>query len=322
LLKQIGSDKLDVEGLSKHQGDHSKLLSRLDGMQEFAATLQSKTALVETELFGMATTSSSADMKQAKHSFKQKIEGLAGQIDELKSRVSAIENAPLLGEAAKLEAGCKDVGSKVGRMFALFGIDGLANPAATVPSGGNMAPMKVRLTTYSGYADNVLRDLAKLEREVLGNSYNSPDRSQRSSASIKDSAAMLAEKLNDIQQRVTTVANAPISNDMLRTEAAASSLSSRALALAKRVGLDGKISQQGEVSPQQGSTLKVRAAALEAVLDKVQTSTAVLEDELAGNAGQLPAQMQQDGTLKSRVQLLQQRSENLNSRLSTMEQQV
>jgi hypothetical protein len=322
LLKQIGSNQLTATELSKHQSDsHGKLKLRLADLEEFTATLRGKTSMLESELFG-TTSSADTSMKQAGHSFKEKIEAVAGQVDEVKSRVSAIEGNSLLGEAAKLEEGCRTVGAKVGHLFAAFGIDGLANPAATVPSGGNMAPMKARLITYSGYADNVMRDLAKLEYEVLGNSYNIPDRSQKSSASIKESAAMLAEKLNDIQGRATTVANAPISNDVKRMEAAASSLSSRASALAKRVGLESKITQLGEALPPQGPTLKVRAAALEAYLGKVQSSTALLEDELAGNAGEVPAQLQKDSTLKSQVKLIEQRAENLNARLSTLEQQV
>jgi DNA repair exonuclease SbcCD ATPase subunit len=277
--------------------------------------------MLESELFG---TASSADtsMKQVGHSFKEKIESVAGQVDEVKSRVSAIEGNSLLGEATKLEEECRTVGSKVGHLFATFGIDGLANPAKTVPSGGNMAPLKVRLTTYSGYADNVLRDLTKLEYEVLGNSYSRPEHSQNGAASIKDSAALLAEKLNDIQGRANTVANAPIANDVNRMEADAHTLSSRALALARRAGLESKISQQSEASPPQGSTLKERAAALEAYLRKVQSSIALLEDELAGNAGEVPAQLQKDSTLKSQAKLIQLRVENLNARLSTLEQQV
>merc|ERR1719238_2181198 len=130
-----------------HHGHHqdSKLKARLADLESLTASVQEKTNLLETEYFGTTTAEKSVNARgEAAHSFKMKIETLASQVDELKSRLSALESAPLLGEVAKLEEKSTRLGSDAGRIFTSIGAEGVT--ASALPNALHQ-PLKVRLSS-------------------------------------------------------------------------------------------------------------------------------------------------------------------------------
>ena len=245
---------------------------------------------------------------------------MATQVDELKSRLSALESAPLLGEVAKFEENSARLGAEAGRIFTSTGVEGVTD--SKIPNGLHQ-PVKARLSSLEEYAEHVQRNAATLEYEILGSSWNLPSTagdSQRA-GSIKDHAASLGDKLHDLESRLSSLTSAPIVGSVVKMEDAVASLSSRAASVSKNVGLSGKTSLDGLALAPQGSALKPRIAALEGYIGNMQSTTAALEEELAGNVGTMPAQSQKD-TLKSKAKFMELRIENMNSRISALEQQV
>merc|ERR1719181_12208 len=301
-----------------HGGSSNKLKSRVADLEGLTASVHEKTNLLETEYFGTTTAEKSMSARgEGGHSFKLKIETLASQVDELKSRLSALESAPLLGEVAKLEEKSARLGSDAGKIFTSNGVEGVS--ASATPTSLQQ-PLKARLSALEEFAEHVQRNAATLEYEILGNSWNLPASGDAQKAgSIKDHAASLGEKLHDLESRISSLASAPIVGDVSKMEDAVASLSSRAAAVARNVGANAS---PGGVAPApQGAALKVRMAALENSIGNVQSATAALEEELAGNVGTMPAQPQKD-TLKSKAKFMELQVENMNARISALEQQV
>lgn len=298
---------------------HGKLKSRLTALEEYTAGVQEKTDLLETEFFGATTAEKSVNSrKQTTHSFKMQIETVAAQVDELKSRLSALESSPLLGEVEKLEDTTARLGSEAAHFFTSIGVESVTAP--TKPFDGKQA-LKARLSSLEEYAEGVQRNAAKLEYEILGNSWSpTTSGSSRKASCIKDHAASLGDQLNDLKSRLSSLSSAPIVADVGKMEDAVTSLASRASSLSKNVGISAK-APQGMSLASQSSPLKARITSLEGYLGNMQTMTAELEEELAGNVGTAPAHSQKD-TLKSKATFLELQIENLNSRLSTLEQQV
>lgn len=322
LLKSIGVD--GSNGASALELDpsvhsHGKLKSRLAALEEHTAGVQEKTNLLETEFYGTTTAEKAVNSrKQVARSFKMQIEALAAQVDELKSRLSALESTPLLGEVAKLEDTTAHLGSKAAQIFTSIGAESVTTPKK--PSIGNQA-LKARLSSLEGYAEDVQRNAAALEYEILGNSWTPPaSSSSRKASCIKDEAASLGDQLHDLESRLSALASAPIVTDVDKMEDAVTSLASRAASLSKNVGISGKAPQSLHLAPQ-GSPVKARIVSLEGYVGNMQTMTADLEEELAGNVGAAPAQSQKD-TLKSKARFLELQIENMNSRISALEQQV
>jgi len=323
LLKGIGVQSAS-KGVSMlqsghhHGGNSNKLKSRLADLEGLTASVQEKTNLLETEYFGTTTAEKSMSARgEGGHSFKVKIETLASQVDELKSRLSALESAPLLGEVAKLEEKSARLGSDAGRIFTSIGAEGVT--ASALPNALHQ-PLKARLSSLEEYAEHVQRNAATLEYEILGNSWNLPSSGDAQKAgSIKDHAASLGDKLHDLESRISSLASAPIVGDVSKMEDAVASLSSRAAAVARNVGASAS---PGSLTPApQGAALKVRIAALENSIGNVLSATSALEEELAGNVGTMPAQPQKD-TLKSKAKFMELQVENMNARISALEQQV
>lgn len=322
LLKSIGVR--DVRGASVLQVErsghsHGKLKSRLASLEESTRSVQEKTNLLETELFGTTTEGTMGSGKNTGHSFKMKIEVLAAQVDELKSRLSAVKSTPLLGEVAKLEEKTERIGSNAARIFTSIGIESIT--ATGKPPSSNDG-VKARLSSLEGYAEAVQRNAATLEYEILGSSWNLPSSGgSQKTGSIKDHAISLGDMLHDLEGRISALANAPIVGDVGKMEGAATALSSRAAAISKNVGLSSKASQEGSLLASQDSPLKARISLLEKYVVNMQSTTAALEEELAGSVGTAPGQSQKD-TLKSKVKFLELQVENINARISALEQQV
>jgi outer membrane murein-binding lipoprotein Lpp len=156
LLKSIGvmditSQKPASAMEMGHSGhSHGKLNSRVASLEESTRSVQEKTNLLETELFGTTTESTIGSGKNEGHSFKRKIEALATQADELKSRLSAMQSTPLLGDVAKLVEKTENLGSNAARLFASIGIE---NITATKPLSSSSDGMKARLSSLEGYAE-------------------------------------------------------------------------------------------------------------------------------------------------------------------------
>ena len=322
LLKSIGADASNgASALELNPSAHGqgKLKSRLAALVEHTAGVQEKTDLLETEYFGATTADkSSSSRKQVAHSLKMQIESLAAQVDELKGRLSALESTPLLGQVAKLEDSTARLGSKAANIFTSMGVESVTAP--TEPSFGKQ-PLKVRLSSLEGYAEVVQRNAAALEYEILGNSWTSPvSGGSQKAGCIKDHAASLGDQLHDLESSLSALASAPIVADVDKMEEAVTSLASRAASLSKNVGISGKAPQSLSLA-KQGSPLKARLTSLEGYIGNMQTMTADLEEELAGSVGTAPAQSQKD-TLKSKAKFFELQIENMNSRISSLEQQV
>lgn len=298
---------------------HKKLKSRLVALEELTGGVQMKTDALETEFFGTTTADKlSIERKDIAGSFKSKIEAVTVKVQELKGKISALESSPLLGEIAKLEQKAADVGKKSSSIFAVIGVES----AMAVASPGANGVLKERLSALEKYADDVQRSAAALEYEILGNSWNIPvvgGQSQRG-ACIKDHAGSLGNKLNDLESRISALATAPIVGDVSKMEEALTSLATRSTTLSKNVGISDKISEADFNIPKT-ATLTARVAFLQSGVEKMQSTTSSLESELAGNVGTMPAHSQKD-TLKGKAKYLELQVENLNSRISALEQQV
>jgi len=325
LLKSIGvmditSQKPASAMEMGHSGhSHGKLNSRVASLEESTRSMQEKTNLLETELFGTTTESTIGSGKNEGHSFKRKIEALATQADELKSRLSAMQSTPLLGDVAKLVEKTENLGSNAARLFASIGIE---NITATKPLSSSSDGMKARLSSLEGYAEAMQRNAAKLEYEILGSSWNLPTSGDSQKAgSIKDHAGSLGEKLHDLDGRISALTNAPIVGDVRKMESAATALASRAAAICSNVGSSVKASQEGLPLASQDSPLNARILSLEKYVGSLQSTATALEEELAGSVGNAPGQAQKD-TLKSKAKFLELQVENLNARISALEQQV
>jgi hypothetical protein len=192
--------------------------------------------------------------------------------------------------------------------------------APPVPTVGSKA-LKARLRSWDEYVADVQRNAAKLEYEILGTSWNLPSSSDSEKAgSIKDHAASLGERLHDLDSRLSALAAAPIAGDVEKMENAMSSLVSRTASLSNNVGLSNSAPTDLKLAPQ-GAALKERIMSLDGCIQNMESVTAGLEEELAGSAGAVPAQSQKD-TLKSKATFLELQVDNLNSRISSLEQQV
>merc|ERR1719238_1772305 len=240
LLKSIGvhdaSKGVSMLQSGHHHGEsHTKLKGRLADLEGLTASVQDKTNLLETEYFGTTTAEKSMGARgEGGHSFKVKIETLASQVDELKSRLSALESAPLLGEVAKLEEKSARLGTDAGRIFTSIGAEGVT--ASAMPNALHQ-PLKARLSSLEDYAEHVQRNAATLEYEILGNSWNlQTSGDAKKAGSIKDHAASLGDKLHNLESRISSLASAPIVGDVSKMEDAVASLSSRAAAVARNVG--------------------------------------------------------------------------------------
>lgn len=316
LLAGIGASSQGHSLIEAGHHTDSKLLSRVANLESSIGHVQDQVNLLEGELFGSVTAPSARG--ESGHSLKLKIEKSATQVDELRSRLSALESTPLLGEAAKLEEQAGRLGADAARMFASIGIEGIAAPA--IPRD---MPLKNRLGSLEEYTQHLLQGAATVENEIVGNSWNRPasDSFQKSAGnSIKDHAASLGQKLHDLDGRVASVAGSNFISDVTKMEEVVSSLSSRVTAMTNKVGLNGKAPGRLPLAPQ-GTPLKQRLIALEGCINTIQGSTAALEDELAGSAGTMPAHAQQD-TLRGKAKLMEMQLENINGRISTLEQQV
>jgi hypothetical protein len=298
---------------------HKKLKSRLIALEELTIGVQMKTDALETEFFGTTTADKlSNERKDIDGSFKSKIEAVTMKVEELKGKISALESSPLLGEIAKLEQKAADLGQKSSNIFAVIGVESAMAAASPAANG----VLKERLSALEKYADDVQRSAAALEYEILGNSWNLPavgGESQRG-ACIKDHAGSLGNKLNDLESRISALATAPIIGDVSKMEEALTSLATRSTTLSKNVGIGEKISETDFNIPKT-ATLTARVAFLESGVEKMQSTTSSLEAELAGNVGTMPAHSQKD-TLKGKAKSLELQVENLNSRISSLEQQV
>jgi hypothetical protein len=325
LFQSIGVAETTTKSSSLFQSDHhshhhteSKLKARLTELEESTFRVQEKANLLEAELFGTSTADKST-RGESEHSFKRRIETLGGQVDELKTRFSAMESTPLLSDAAMLEANSARLGSEAARIFTSIGIETVN--ASAMPAVVHQ-PLKARLSSLEAYAENMQRNAATLEYEILGNSWNLPAASDSQRAgSIKDHATSLGDKLHDVESRISSLASAPIVADVGKMEDAVTSLSSRAVAVSKNVGINDKTSQDGLALAPQSSPLKRRMAALGGYIGTTQNTIAALEEELAGNVGTMPSQSQKD-TFKSKATFMHLLVENQNARISALEQLV
>jgi len=129
-------------------------------------------------------------------------------------------------------------------------------------------------------------------------------------------------KLEDLHHRLSSLEAAPATRDVDKLEGAITALFSRAATLSKNVGVPAKLPDDtsAALSPK-GSTLKARIAALEGYVGKMQDSMAALEDQLAGSVGSMPAHSRKD-SLKGKIRFLELQTENINARMSALEQQV
>jgi len=323
LLKNIGVEAKGGSMLQSqghhHEDSHAKLRSRLASLEDFSAEVQEKTNLLETEMFGTTTEEKSlSSHKGAGHSVKAKIDALAMQADELKGRLSGLESSPLLGEAVKLEETAASLGSQAGRIFESIGVESIEAPAKLTERS---QPLKTRLSSLEGYVEGVQRNAAKLEYELLENSESLPiSGDSHKAGSIKDYAASLGDQLRDLESRISSLGSAPIVSDVGSMEQAATSLASRLSALSKNVEDNAKVHESVPLAPK-GSALKKRMTALGEYIDNMQTTTAALEEELAGNAGAMPSKSRKD-TLKNTARFMEQQVENMNARIAALEQQV
>jgi len=296
-----------------------KLKIRLVALEEFTASVQAKTNALETEFFGSTTADKPANVrKDSGSSFKGKIEAVSMKIEELKGKISALDSSPLLGEVAKLEQKAASLGNKAKSIFSVIGVESGTAPTAKLAES---SVLKERLNSLEQYADEMQRNAASLEYDILGNSWNLPASGDSlKGGCIKDHAGSLGNKLTDLESRLSTLASAPIVTDVSKMEGALTSLAQRASALSKNVGINGKLSENEFTAPKT-ATLRARITSLESELEKMQSATASLEDELAGSVGTMPAHSQKD-TLKSKANILELQVENLNGRISALEQQV
>jgi ubiquinone biosynthesis protein UbiJ len=327
LLKSIGVDDTTSNGAASllqlgpdaHHG--SKLKTRLAALEQYTAGVLDKTNSLEVNFFGAATAekADSSHKQVERSSFKAQIETVAAQIDELKSRLSTLESSPLLGDVAKLEDTTDRLGAEATQIFTSIGVESVMAPAKPNIAG---EALKDRLSSLEGYTGDLQRNAASLEYEVVGNSWSKPpsvsSRSQSASC-IKDHAASLGDQLTDLKNRLSALTSSPIVADVGKMEDAVTSLSSRAASLSKNVGIDS-LTQDLSLAPQ-GAPLKSRVVSLEGYIGNMQTTTAALEDQLAGKVSAAPALSQKD-TLKSKTKFLELQIENMNSRITSLEQQV
>jgi hypothetical protein len=324
-LSRKASSLLLAVGVSKshslkesHQSD-GKLKSRVADLDGLIAQVQEEVSLLETELFGSATAPASAAQGVEGHSLKVKIDQAAAQVDELRSRISAIESSPLLGEAGKLEEKADRLGQDATRIFAAIGVE----VRHALPSMPKNLPLKDRLSTLEQWATELQKSAAKAENEVVGNSWNrgpTSDSLKAVSNSIRDHALALGEKLHDLEGRVSAVAGSPVLSDVDRMEDNVASVHARVTAISNRVGLNVKAPARLFSSPK-GTPLTQRMAALEGSIKNCVDSMASLEGELLGNVVFAPAHAQQ-GTIRGEVKLMEMELENLNGRITVLEQQV
>jgi hypothetical protein len=325
LLKSIGADDTTSNGASsllelEPESHHGvKLKSRLAALEEYTAAVMDKTNLLEVELFGASTAEKAGSShKQGAHSsFKMQIKKVAARIDELKSRLSTMESTPLLGEVAKLEDTTACLGAEAAQIFTSIGVESVKAPEK--PNIAHEA-LKDRLGSLEGYAEDLQRNAASLEYEIVGSKPTAVSSSSRSASCIKDHAVSLGDQLTDLKNRLSVLTSSTIVTDVGRMEDAVTSLSSRAASLSKNVGISDSLTQDSSLAPQD-APLKSRIASLEAYIGNMQTTTAALEEQLAGNVGKHPAPSQKD-TLKSKAKFLELQIENMNSRISSLEQQV
>jgi hypothetical protein len=336
MLERIGIDGAANNPsrlLTKHN-EGAKLKPRLDDLETFVETLHGQARFLETELFGGSSLGNFA--KDSGHSFKSKLEVLSSQIDDLKSHLSGLENAPILGEVAKLQERSLQVSTNAARLFRSI-IDGSIATSA-LPEDSKQ-PLKARLSSLTEYTEHLADDLLKFEHQVLGTNLSSPAiKASQSAGSIKDRAVSLTDLLHDLESRISILANAPIMADVGRMERAANSLSSRLIAVARKVGYDNnwdatqapmhnkKVTHEAD-SASKGD-LKGRISLLEALFGKVQSNIEALEEQLLGSGSTsevidvpLPAQSQLD-TLRNKASFMQGLVENMKGRISVLEQQI
>jgi hypothetical protein len=296
-----------------------KLKARLGDLEESATRVREKAALLETEFFGAATVSETSMRFRGEtgQSIKKMIEGMAGQVDEIKNRISALDSAPLLDEVSKLEQNSAHLGSEASRVFKSFGMDNM-NPPPLNPNP-NQA-LKDRLRALSGYVENLQHGAGALDNELLGGAFQDQAASYGvSQVSIKNQIVSLGEKMQNLEGRISNLANSPIMSDVSKMENAMMTLSSRTAGVAKNVGLSGQ-TPRISFAPQ-GSPFKARIEALGDSIRNMEGITAALEQELSGNVGALPNQPQNNSPV-AKVKSLEMQIENLNGRISSLEQQV
>jgi hypothetical protein len=335
LLQAVGIDGSSFEARSNALGDgtratyhgagtrathHSSenLHLRIASLEQSTASVQAKTNALELEFFGTTTAEKTNVHVDSGKSFKGKIGTLLAQLEELKGKVSALVSSPLLSEATKLEAKTVQLAEQAKRLFATVGVEGATAPAK--PSGGSV--LKARLFELGEYADQLKHGASVLEYEILGSSWNANVSGvSMQGASIKDHDASLGAKLTDLESRLATLASAPIVSDVGRLEDTVAALAPRATALSSKVGASQALLAGEVFIATKTATLNARVAALSPRVEKVQTATASLEEEVAGSVGTMPAHSQK-GTLKGKVKFLELSIENLNARMAALEQLV
>jgi hypothetical protein len=327
LLKSIGADAHLGSSMSQKTVNHNgatpaaggKLKGRLATLEEYATKIQEKAALLETEFLGAAAVSEKSIGEAGP--IKKMIEAMAGKVDELKSRFSALDSAPLLDEVSRLERSSAKIASDASRVFKSFGMDNMSPQAPT--SNSNQA-LKDRLRVLSAFMENLQRSAGALDNE-LG---SGPDQAQnfdgsQKSQSIKDQIVSLGEKMQKMESRISALENSPIMSDVSKMEDVMTTLSSRTAGVAKAVGLSGQTSTSTSklaLAPR-GSPFKMRLKALEKAISDIEGVTEALEQELSGNVGALPNQPQPDSPV-AKVKYIQMQIETLNNRMSSLEQQV
>jgi hypothetical protein len=327
LLKSIDADARLGPSMVQTTVNHNgatpaaggKLKGRLATLAEYATRIQEKAALLETEFLGaVALSENSMDSRVEAGPIKKMIEAMAGKVDALKNRFAALDGAPLLDEVSRLEKNAVKVASEASRVFKSFGVDNLSPQA---PTSNSYRTLKDRLRALSGFMDNLQRSAGQLDNEMLGGGADQAqnfDGSQKS-PSIKDKIVSLGENMQKMESRISALENSPIMSDVSKMEDVMTTLSSRTAGVAKAVGLSGQTSRLA-LAPR-GSPLKMRLASLEKTIRDMEGITEALEQELSGNVGSLPNQPQTDSPI-AKAKSLEMQIEALNSRMSSLEQQV
>jgi hypothetical protein len=326
LLQSVGIDgsTFEVASLAQAGGTRAtyrnpgNLHLRITSLEQHTSVVQEKTNALELEFFGATTAEKASANTDTQKSFKGRIERMLVQLEELKGKVSALASSPLLSEASKLEVKATQLAEQAKHIFAIVGVDGAVAPAK--PRGGSV--LKARLSELGEYVDQLQHGASLLEYEILGSSWNlNVSGPSSKGASIKDQDASLVAKVNDLESRLAALASAPIVPDVDRLEDAVGALASRAAFLSTKVGASQTTLARGVFAATKTATLNARVAALSPRVEKMQHMMASLEEELAGSIGTMPA-LSQKGTLKGNVEFLGLSIDNLNARMSALEQQV
>jgi len=106
-----------ASGGNLNRKSHGKLKVRLAALEEYASSVQEKVNVLETEFFGSTTADKIFSKTEGLHSFKNKIETLAAQLDELRGRMSRLTSSGLLNEISKLDEKLGALGSKAADVF-------------------------------------------------------------------------------------------------------------------------------------------------------------------------------------------------------------